>query len=214
VSPIPLGVDMHTADDRNWVAGTKQSACHQQAELDAVAVAAPPLRKRRLAVLVGFFCNNTFPERIRACDEMARGCERWRGTACTPPSHFTTAGRKTRTEAWQAMAKHAFVACPAGRGIDSHRLWEALLLGTIPIVRRSSLDRLLVDLPVLVVDSWAEATNTTLLAHTLTRVSARFGANLLESARVRRQLSTTHWAERIRAVHAAALRSNGNALDR
>ena len=40
-------------------------------------------------------------------------------------------------EAWGRHARFAFEVSPQGNGVDSHRTWEALLLGTIPIVRRS-----------------------------------------------------------------------------
>ena len=97
VTPIPLGVDMHTVDDRNWVAGTKQPACDQQAELDAAAAASPPLLRRRLAVLHAFACNDTWPERVRACAEL-RGCsERRSGGPCMPINPLAANnGRKTR----------------------------------------------------------------------------------------------------------------------
>jgi hypothetical protein len=54
------------------------------------------------------------------------------------------------------LAKSAFVLSPRGNGIDCHRTWEALYMGSIPIVRKSSLDPLYVDLPVVIVDNWEE----------------------------------------------------------
>jgi len=33
------------------------------------------------------------------------------------------------------MARHKYVLCPMGNGIDSHRFWEAQVCGCIPIVR-------------------------------------------------------------------------------
>ena len=47
------------------------------------------------------------------------------------------------------------------------RTWEALSLGTIPIVKRSGpFDEVYMDLPVLLVDSW-EDVNVELLSKTL-----------------------------------------------
>jgi len=40
--------------------------------------------------------------------------------------------------------------------MDCHRTWEALALGCIPIVKRNPICRLLVDLPVMIVDDWSE----------------------------------------------------------
>ena len=35
------------------------------------------------------------------------------------------------------LVKYQYVACPAGNGQDSHRLWEALALGVVPVLLRS-----------------------------------------------------------------------------
>ena len=72
----------------------------------------------------------------------------------------------------QEMAQYKFALSPRGWGPDCYRTWEALLVGTIPIVRRgvhdkldirakrrtSQLDILYRNLPVLVVDHWEEIT--------------------------------------------------------
>lgn len=51
-----------------------------------------------------------------------------------------------------------FALSPHGNGLDCHRTWEILYLGTIPIVKTSSLDPLYQDLPVLIVNEWQEVT--------------------------------------------------------
>ena len=57
-----------------------------------------------------------------------------------------------------ALREHRFALSPPGRGLDTHRTWEALMVGTIPIVIRSPLDILYDKLPVLIVDDWSEIT--------------------------------------------------------
>ena len=60
-----------------------------------------------------------------------------------------------RVDFLSKLRRFGFVACPIGNGIDTHRIWETLYMGGIPIIRRNSiLQDLLRDLPVLVVDSW------------------------------------------------------------
>ena len=49
-----------------------------------------------------------------------------------------------------------YVMSPRGNGLDCHRTWEALIVGTIPIMISSPLDPLLTDLPVLIINDWAE----------------------------------------------------------
>ncbi len=55
--------------------------------------------------------------------------------------------------------RHKFVVCPEGNGIDTHRIWETLFMGSIPIVLSSInisfYERLL---SILVVDNWNELT--------------------------------------------------------
>jgi hypothetical protein len=51
---------------------------------------------------------------------------------------------------------YRFVASPPGNGVDCHRTWEALYLGAMPIVKRSSLYEGFPNLPVVFVDDWRE----------------------------------------------------------
>ncbi len=50
------------------------------------------------------------------------------------------------------MAESKFVLSPPGFGEDCYRTWEAVLLGAVPIVRRSPLQQLYDGAPVVVVD--------------------------------------------------------------
>lgn len=57
------------------------------------------------------------------------------------------------------IAQSKFVLCPSGLGFDTYRLWEVLLLGSIPIVETNpGLDRTYASLPVLVVRSFDQVT--------------------------------------------------------
>ena len=48
-----------------------------------------------------------------------------------------------------------FVICPEGNGVDTHRLWETLYMGGVPVVEENSyLNEILKDLPVVVLPSW------------------------------------------------------------
>lgn len=63
-----------------------------------------------------------------------------------------------RFNTWSKNAEYAFTLSPMGHGMDCHRTWEALMLGTIVIVKKSQLDSLYEGLPVLIVDDWSDIT--------------------------------------------------------
>jgi hypothetical protein len=56
------------------------------------------------------------------------------------------------------LRDHKFVLCPRGNGIDTHRLWETLYMGSIPIVRRELALREFEDLPICWIDKWEDIT--------------------------------------------------------
>ena len=51
-----------------------------------------------------------------------------------------------------------FVLCPRGNGIDTHRLWETLYLGSIPIVKNHPALDNFKELPILWIDDWNDVT--------------------------------------------------------
>jgi len=56
------------------------------------------------------------------------------------------------------LALSKFVLCPHGNGLDCHRTWETLYMGSFPLVKCSTLDALYDGLPVLIVDDWKDVT--------------------------------------------------------
>ena len=79
---------------------------------------------------------------------------------------FYENGRTERNVTYENQCKYAFVISPHGNGLDCHRTWEALILGCIPIVKTSGLDKLYDDLPVLIVKDWSNV-NKYLLEKTI-----------------------------------------------
>jgi hypothetical protein len=51
---------------------------------------------------------------------------------------------------------HKFILSPNGNGIDTHRLWESLYIGTIPIVKNGINVGFYDELPICYVDDWNE----------------------------------------------------------
>lgn len=73
-------------------------------------------------------------------------------------SFCTQRKRKPFLNFMKEMAQFKFALSPGGRGPDTYRTWEALLVGTIPIVKTSQLDELYEGLPVLIIKDWKEVT--------------------------------------------------------
>jgi len=51
---------------------------------------------------------------------------------------------------------HKYVICPRGNGIDTHRLWETLYMGSVPIVKRDINNWFYNAMPILYVNDWSE----------------------------------------------------------
>lgn len=67
-------------------------------------------------------------------------------------------GSLTPRQHQEALSRYCFVAAPPGNGLDTHRAWEAMYLGCIPIVLRSHMTEYYeaIGLPIWVVDSYSE----------------------------------------------------------
>lgn len=63
-----------------------------------------------------------------------------------------------RTQTWINTTKYVFVLSPYGQGMDCHRTWEALILGSIPILKSKEFVNMFKDLPVLFVEDWTDIT--------------------------------------------------------
>ena len=59
------------------------------------------------------------------------------------------------------LAKSKFNICPEGNGLDSHRIWESLILKSIPIVKRNKFIDMLVsnNVPLFVLDNYGDLKN-------------------------------------------------------
>lgn len=54
------------------------------------------------------------------------------------------------------MCRSQFVLCPEGTGLDTHRVYEALLCGATPVVLRNALTPFYAQYPLCIVDSWTD----------------------------------------------------------
>jgi hypothetical protein len=94
---------------------------------------------------INFDCN-THPDRRRVFDMFKNNPD------------VTVDARTTMRNYLSQLKCHKFVLCPRGNGVDTHRLWEALYMGCIPIVQRDIAMEDFYDMPICFIDSWDEVT--------------------------------------------------------
>lgn len=83
-----------------------------------------------------------------------------------PWATVRTPMEKGKTDTYkEELLDHKFMLCPRGNGVDTHRMWEALYCGVIPVVQRSHVHAEIEgNLPVLFVDSYYDVTEDLLLS--------------------------------------------------
>jgi hypothetical protein len=99
-----------------------------------------------------------------------------------------------RLNSWNKQKEYAFVICPHGGGYDCHRLWEALILGCIPIVKTSPIDKLYHELPVLIVNEWSDIT-----MKLLKKKIKKFKQMELDKKFNYNKLSLEYWVKKIKS---------------
>eukprot|EP00913_Durusdinium_trenchii_P017208 g16181.t1 len=135
-------------------------------------------------------------------------CELFRATDFARPEFHSMLGSSWRPVPWtrflQLLGLVSFVAAPWGHGLDTHRVWEALMMGSVPVVLSSPLDVLYEQFPVIILQSWQEAQpNSTW--HWRRKILRKWGRQPF--SRVQAKLRTRFWTDLIRERHQAALRS-------
>ena len=146
--PLPIGMDYHTLTfqlrHRPW--GFFANPRVQELMLDDARIIAPELENKKIAG----YCN--WHHAINRGDRL--DCI----NGVQLETIFLEQPDANRTQSWQNNAGFFFTISPLGCGLDCHRTWEALLLGSVPIVPRSGINSLFSNLPVCIVDDWREVT--------------------------------------------------------
>jgi hypothetical protein len=148
---IPIGLDYHTlAEERHQVWGDALPSIEQEKMLYEILLSSTPLKSRKLMCHANFQFNKgagyARKDRSDALKQVPKELVYYQPRPLP------------RKETWEGQAKMTFVLSPHGNGYDCHRTWEALALGCIPIVKTSPIDYLFENLPVLIVQSWADVT--------------------------------------------------------
>jgi hypothetical protein len=149
---IPIGIDYHTL---NWESGehswgkTQQTAKQQELvlklckqKMNSIEACDPTV------IITNFQLAMDSPPRRRVFREPIYQLlkdKNWMKflDACT------------RKDFWLKLQNTVFVLCPPGNGMDTHRAWEVLMLGKIPIIQDLPINAVYQDLPVWIVKDWS-----------------------------------------------------------
>jgi hypothetical protein len=177
---IPLGLDYHSVynDPVKWkqIADGNTPVAQEQYLLNVIN-SSKPFYERINKIYVNFEINaDRFGQRKDCLNKI-------------PSSLLKMYQQKLkRTQTWLNTSQYAFVLSPYGQGMDCHRTWEALILGSIPIIKSKEFVKMFEDLPVLFVNDWNEI-NQQLLDDTIDRFKNRvFNYD---------KLTLKYWKERV-----------------
>jgi hypothetical protein len=115
-----------------------------------------------------YFCNNSETRTLSHC----------------------TFGTMSLSSLYHMISSSRFVLSPHGVGLDCYRTYEALYLGAYVVVKKSSLDEMYQNLPVLIVNEWSDVTEQLLndTYHRFLRTDFDFD-----------RLFTKYWYQRFRS---------------
>ena len=99
---------------------------------------------------------------------------------------FSDQGRINYLESLRA---HGLVLCPEGNGIDTHRFWETLYMGGVPVVTTNeAMQNFYDNLPVIQLQSWTQLSDRTLVEELWAKIKQKkYNFDLL---------STEYWVKR------------------
>ena len=111
--------------------------------------ARPPINPGEVMLYANFSIRNNPPERTAAWDALENAPWVLRGKF--------ELSKRGRLQDLIAMRQCGLVVCPPGGGMDTHRFWEALTVGAIPVTTHSDHSARVarsLELPVITVESW------------------------------------------------------------
>ena len=104
------------------------------------------LKKKTMRIMWSFSIDTNPSERISAQEALSKN------------ENADFLGRISPAKHRANLAEYGFVACPPGNGLDTHRMWEAIYLKTLPIVLKSPMaeEFYKLGIPVWIVSSFDE----------------------------------------------------------
>jgi hypothetical protein len=154
ISKIPIGMDYHTMNNKDSDWGKKISPITQEKILENIKNNSFPFYERKIKCYANFHFSMETKYGFDRKDALQN---------IDKDLVFYEHEKIDRKSTWKKQVEYAFVISPHGNGLDCHRTWEALILGCIPIMKKSGLSELFNELPVLIVENWSDVNNKLLI---------------------------------------------------
>lgn len=105
-----------------------------------------PLKQKGIFIYANFLVGTNIKERAQCLDAKIK--------------NVTYRSGLSQSEYYHNICNSKYVLCPEGTGLDTHRVYEALHFGAIPIVKRNPLAKMYEKIGgILIVDRWEDCNN-------------------------------------------------------
>ena len=152
ITPIPLGIDYHTINRQSYWGEMRTHYITQELILNSNSMNRfEDFNTRKYSLFCDIHLNKYVynQDRRDAFQSISK-----------IKNSYTLKKRIPRYQYWKEMKKCNYILAPKGRGLDTHRIWEAFVLGVVPIVMKSSIDKIFSGLPILTVDCYNEVSQS------------------------------------------------------
>ncbi|MEM7561422.1 MAG: hypothetical protein AAF353_00090 [Pseudomonadota bacterium] len=199
LSPLPIGIDFHTLQLKPFWGMIVSTHAEQSAAIDKIAGLRNTTgdRVRKVYVDAGISGGS----RIMPGMSTSMNRDKVRDMITSNPSVYLQPSRLPQVKMWIERSKYQFTLSYPGNGLDCHRTWEALAMGSIVITPHSSLDVLYTGLPVVLIEDLSEITQTNLNKWSLEYESGNWQFE---------KLRTFYWVDQIRKKSVQCLQQRGS----
>ena len=108
-------------------------------------------------------------------------------------NHVRYLRRVKHKDYMKTLSEYKLSICPEGNGVDTHRIWESLLVETLPVVKKSNFTKNLssAGIPLFIIDDWKD-----LQQFDEEKIDSIYSNKYLE-LKDKKFLSDTYWIKKI-----------------
>ena len=188
IKHLPLGLDFHTMSLGNKWGGKKTTELEQEKMIIKIYNNSLPFKQRLNKC---FLCSNNNTSKSLKNNKYIKYDRSELNNLLKKNKLVDICNSSSREVFWNTIIKYKFIICPAGNGLDTHRLWEALFLGSVTIVQKTGLDPLMKEFPVIIIDNFNDITE-----ENLNIWSIKYG-KLCNNPNIRKKYYSKYWLDKI-----------------